>query len=297
MPQSADRTNGPWDVLSVVNWTAGHLHSSGIDSPRTTAELLVADALGMRRIDLYLHHDKPLQVRERDRIRNRIRRRLTREPTAYITGSRGFWTLDIAVSPNVLIPRPETELLVESALERLPSGGGIRRVLELGTGSGAVVAALVSERPAHRYLATDLSPDALRIARKNVATAAAEPSVRFLCGDWFSPLSRRRARFDLVVSNPPYVSRKVLQTLQPEIVRFEPRLALDGGTDGLACLRCILCDAHRYLSLKGWLLLEIGFDQKEAVERIAGRVGAYGPAEVRRDYGGCDRVVCLQRVR
>jgi release factor glutamine methyltransferase len=297
MTQTADHPSGPWDVLSIVNWTAGHFHSVGIDSPRTTAELLVADALGMQRIELYLYHDKPLQSRERDRIRSRIRRRLTREPTAYIIGSRGFWTLDITVSPDVLIPRPETELLVEAALERLPPHFGRRRILELGTGSGAIVASLAAERPEHRYLATDLSLPALRVARLNVINAGAGRRVSFLCGDWFAPLSPVGGGFDLVVSNPPYVVSEVLKGLQPEVSRFEPRLALDGGADGLACLRPILLHAHRYLAMGGWLLLEIGFDQRVAVEQIADRVGAYDAAHVTQDYGGLDRVVCLQRVR
>ena len=216
---------------------------------------------------------------------------------AYIVGRKGFWTLDLAVSADVLIPRPETECLVEAALEVL-SKSGIEtgaRILDLGTGSGAIVLALATEAPNHFYLATDISPSALAAARRNAREAGVADRVHFAAAEWFAGFAPAAEPFDLIVSNPPYVATGRLAGLQAEIVRYEPALALDGGPDGLACVRRILAGAHRALKPGGTLLLEIGCDQNDDVRRMAAEMGEYAGYGCRKDYSGRDRVAAMQK--
>jgi release factor glutamine methyltransferase len=284
-----------WTVLTLLRRATDHLRDRGIDSPRAAAEILLAHALACRRIDLYLRFDQPVETDERERFRELVRRRLRREPVAYITGSREFWSLPLAVNPSVLIPRPETECLVEAALAVLPRAAAPpQRILDLGTGSGAVVLALAKERPGHRFLATDRDSAAIATARANARRLALEGGIHFLVGDWFAPL-RPGPRWDLIVSNPPYIATAVLADLAPEVAAFEPRQALDGGPDGLACLRRMITQAPLFLADGGFLLLEIGADQLRPVADLARETAAYRPIDFRPDYAGRDRVAILQR--
>jgi release factor glutamine methyltransferase len=203
--------------------------------------------------------------------------------------------MDLAVAPPVLIPRPETECLVEAALQRLEGAPQDRRILELGTGCGAVILALAAQQPQHRFYASDVSPAALEIARKNAGAHGLEKTVRFFCGSWFDPVHNRSARLDMVLSNPPYIRRSAMAHLQVEIRRFEPRIALDGGPDGLQSLRAIVATAAGCLNPGGHLLLEIGYDQKQAVSAMIERAGAYEDVSFTKDYGGHDRVVGMRR--
>jgi release factor glutamine methyltransferase len=195
----------------------------------------------------------------------------------------------------VLIPRPETECLVEAALQRLEGAPQGQRILELGTGCGAVILALAAQRPQHRFYASDVSPAALEIARKNADAHGLQKAVRFFCGSWLDPVQNRPARLDMVLSNPPYIRRSAMDHLQVEIRRFEPRAALDGGPDGLQSLEAIIAAAAGCLKPGGHLLLEIGYDQKQAVTAIIERAGAYEDVAVTKDYGGRDRVVGIRR--
>jgi release factor glutamine methyltransferase len=284
-----------WTILRVVQWATSYLQARGIDSPRAGAELLLAHALGMERVQLYMHHDKPLQPEELSAFKELIRRRVRREPVAYIVGRKGFWTLDLRVTPAVLIPRPETEGLVEAALKelaRLPAGA---RVLDLGTGSGAIVLALAAEAPMHRYAALDISLAAVLTARQNAREAGLAGGVDFFVADWCDACRTDAAPFDLIVANPPYIPTGELPDLQPEIARYEPRLALDGDADGLGGLRAIGGQAHRCLKDGGALILEIGHNQKDRVQRILAASGRYGEALCAADAAGNDRVMVARK--
>jgi len=286
-----------WTILRVLLWAAAYLKERGIESPRSAAEILLAHALRTDRVQLYVHHDKPLEKAELAAFKDRIRRRVRREPVAYIVGRKGFWTLDLAVGPQVLIPRPETECLVEAALAVLVkvSEACCARVLDLGTGSGAVVLALAAEAGRHRYFASDLSIAAVAFARRNAHAAGLGGRVQFFAADWFSALKQGVAPFDLIVSNPPYVTRSALAELQSEIVQHEPHLALDGGSDGLKSYRAIIGAAGSHLAPGGALLLEIGSNQREAVQQIAAQAGGYEDVQCAADYAGRDRVVSLRK--
>jgi release factor glutamine methyltransferase len=296
MPNPLPANNTEWTIMRVLQWSVPFLKERHIDSPRLTAEALLAHALKVERIQLYLQHDKPLEAAELASFKDFLQRRLRREPVAYIIGRKGFWTLDLGVEPRVLIPRPETEGLVEAALAVLSQHEQQgARVLDLGTGSGAVVLALASEGGNHRYWACDVSKAATAVARRNAREAGLQDKVRFFAADWLSAFKPGRAVFDLIVSNPPYVASGVLAGLQPEIVRYEPKLALDGGADGLRSHRVIIESAHQYLAPGGALLLEIGSDQSEAVQRIAEEAARYEGFWCARDYSGRDRVVRMHK--
>ncbi len=286
-----------WTVLELVKWTAGYFNKHRLDSARSAAEILLAYSLGVRRIDLYLNHDQPLSDAELRQFKALIKRRVAHEPLAYITGTREFWSLDLSVNPSVLIPRPETECLVEAVLPFLEAADGTtRRVLDLGTGSGAVVIALAHEYPEHRYVAMDRSLAALRTARNNAATHRLAHCIDWFCGDWDTALAPGREPFDLIVSNPPYIRSRDLDGLQAEIRQHEPNLALDGSADGLRCLRRIIGAAHRFLKIGGRVALEMGYDQAGDVRSIAKGLGCYGPVQVVKDYSGLDRVAVMEKV-
>jgi release factor glutamine methyltransferase len=296
--QSPSTPKAPaWTILAVLKWTSAHFARHKIEQARMDAEILLAHCLGLGRIDLYLRHDQPLNSLELARFRALVKRRSRREPVAYIIGQKEFWSLTFSVSPDVLIPRPETECLVEAALRilRSPCPALPRQVLELGTGSGAITIAVASERSGDRFLASDASLCALHLARLNARRLVSEAAIDWVAGDWFEPLKETAARFDLILSNPPYVRRGQLQHLQPEIQRFEPLSALDGGLDGLDCLRRIIDSAHRYLKPGGRLVLEIGHDQRREVQQLAGHCGHYEEIEFVRDYSGHDRVALMRK--
>lgn len=230
---------------------------------RVDAEWLLLHALGVDRTWLFMHADEPLDADALARFEALLARRETGEPVAYITGRRGFWSLDLEVTPATLIPRPETELLVELALERLPMDRKVD-VADLGTGSGAVALAIASERPLARVLATDASAEALAVARRNAERLGLR-NVRFAQGDWCAPLDG--ARFDMIVSNPPYIEASDPHLDQGDL-RFEPATALASGGDGLDAIRRIASGVPAHLRNGGWLLLEHGWLQGEAVRAV-----------------------------
>ncbi len=289
-------TSPEWTILTVLQWTASYFSTHEIESPRADAEILLAYVLDVERVDLYLRYDQPLNSTELARYRALIKRRVGREPTAYIIGSKGFWEMELSVCPDVLIPRPETECLVEAALAILDarSNGDALRILDLGTGSGAIILTLASQRPHHFFFASDRSMKALAVASANADTAGVADRVRFFCADWFSALGGGTVLFDMIVSNPPYIRKDDLKQLIPEIYRFEPHLALDGGQDGLGCLVQIIGSAYIFLKPGGLLLLEIGYDQRRAIERIVDRSGRYRNLRFLKDYGGHDRVAIME---
>jgi release factor glutamine methyltransferase len=252
------------------------------------AEQLLAHALGRERGWLYAHGDAPVPEVEADLLEGLVQRRLAGEPVAYLVGRRGFWRLDLGVGPATLIPRPETELLVEQALERLAADREVR-VADLGTGSGAIALALAQERPRARVLATDASAGALVLARRNAdALGFGAARVEFRQGDWWAPLAGET--FDLVAGNPPYIAEDDPHLALGDL-RFEPRAALASGPEGLCAIREIVRDAPAHLRPGGWLLLEHGWDQGAAVRALMAQAGL---AEVAtsRDLEGRERVSC-----
>jgi release factor glutamine methyltransferase len=247
------------------------------------AELLLAHVLSKTRTHLKTHPEHVPTPEQGRRYRQLIGRRAAGEPIAYILGHRDFWTLTLSVNPSVLVPRPETEPLVERALALGPPGPA--RVADLGTGSGAIALALASERPQWAITATDVSQDALRTAQGNAVTLGLA-RVTFLAGRWFDPLAGRR--FELIASNPPYVSEGAT-ALQEATLQHEPQIALASGPDGLASLREIVHSAPDYLERHGWLILEHGSDQAAAVARELVARG-FGHVHSHRDLAGHERI-------
>lgn len=256
----------------------------GADAGRIEAEVLLAHALGRPRSWLYAHGDDALTPVQSDQFEAVLARRERGEPVALITGEREFWSMTLAVTPDTLIPRPETELLVELALARMPRGQALR-VLDLGTGSGAIALALARERPSAAICAVDASVGALAVAQKNAAKLGLG-QVRFLLGDWYSPV--RAARFELIVTNPPYIADDDPHLRQGDL-RFEPATALASGPDGLDDIRRIAAGAVEHLAPGGWLLVEHGWTQGAAVRAIFTEVGL-SDAETACDLEARERV-------
>ena len=251
---------------------------------RHEAEQLLAHALGRDRAWLFAHAIDVLEARQVAAFEQLLARRIAGEPVAYLTGTRGFWTLDLQVNADTLIPRPETELLVELALARLPQGVAAR-VADLGTGSGAIALAVAIERPQAQVIATDASTGALEVAARN-ALANGITNVEFRQGNWFAPL--RGERFDLIASNPPYIAEGDPHLQQGDL-RFEPATALSSGSDGLQDIRDIVSNAGEHLVAGGWLLLEHGLEQGDAIRELLEAAG-FVDAVTERDLELRDRV-------
>lgn len=274
----------PDTPIELVKLTADFFEQKGIDAPRLEAEVLLAHVLNTERLGLYLNFEKPLNNSEIDRYRALVRRRAGREPTSYITGTREFWSLDFAVGPGTLIPRPDTELLVEKALEL---EGEALSFLELGTGTGAISVSLMTERKGWRGVGVELGPEALDFTRRNLNAHGVEERFELLEGDLFAPVQGRK--FDLIISNPPYIPAGDIPELMEEVRTFEPGLALDGGEDGLDIVRRIGAEAPAHLNPGGTLLFEFGVGQGEAVENILIDTGAYSLVKLVDDLTGRPR--------
>ena len=273
--------SGQLDVSQCLARAVGRLPA---EDGRHVAEHLLSHVLGRDRAWLFAHARDPLEAEAVARFEALLERRVAGEPVAYLTGRRGFWTLDLAVGPDTLIPRPETELLVELALARLPAGAALA-VADLGTGSGAIALALASERPQARVVATDASAGALEMAARN-ARGHDIDNVRFLHGDWWQPLAGER--FDLVASNPPYIASDDPHLRQGDL-RHEPVSALASGDDGLDAIRIIIAAAPRHLRAGGWLLLEHGWEQGSAIRDLLLQAG-FTEVATERDLEARDRV-------
>lgn len=251
-------------------------------------EILLCYVLGVSRSYLLAWPEQTLSTQQQVQFNALLSRRKQGEPLAYLTGRKAFWSFELHVTPATLIPRPETELLVEQALARLPIHIP-NQVIDLGTGSGAVAIALALERPHCQILATDIDPDALAVAQLNAKQLKSNP-IEFLCSDWLTALGNRRA--NLIVANPPYITEDDVH-LQGDGVRYEPRLALVSGVDGLTAIRHLVVNAPNYLVNNGWLLLEHGYNQGELVARLFKRNG-YQSVMTYRDLAGQTRVTAGQ---
>jgi release factor glutamine methyltransferase len=288
-----------WTIGDLLKTTAKYLKEKGIESPRLTAEVLLAHGLGVDRVGLYLEFEKPLTKKELSDYRDLVRRRVRGEPFQYITGVQEFWSMAFKVGPGALIPRPETELLVEQALsgaEKVKQGHhqGLR-LLDLGTGSGIVAVSLAKELPEWEVWATDISAEALHWAKLNAEKHGVDCRIRFRQGDLFDSVRGEEGGFHIIVSNPPYVGDEEYGALPPEVRDHEPRMALAGGLGGMATIERILRAAPDFLNPGGWLLLEMAPGQTERAMEIMEERGCYGEMSRIRDYSGRFRVVTAQR--
>ena len=294
-PVTSSSTPATWTIEAVLRWAADDFRARGIESPRLDAEVLLAHALGTDRVHLIMDARRPLQPDELARFRELVKRRRAREPVAYLRGVREFIGRPFRVDARVLIPRPDTEALVEVALARTKHVSMAMRALDLCTGSGCVAVSLARERPTACVVGTDLSAGAVAVARENAARLGAT-NAAFFVGDLFAALDalagvRGAPRaYDVITANPPYIATGEIPALTPDIREFEPRGALDGGDDGLAFVRRIAAGARAHLAPGGVLAMEIGAGQSDAVRAALAEHG-FLEIEATRDYARIERVV------
>jgi release factor glutamine methyltransferase len=281
----------PGETVGAFLCQAGQvLRAAAIESPRLEARLLLGHAMGATPEALLRDPGAPVPAEAASRFRAALAARLDAVPVAHILGTQGFWTLDLAVSPATLIPRPDSESLVDAALDAFPDAGAKLRVLDLGTGTGCLLLAVLAERPHAFGVGVDLVPGAAALAAGNAARNGVADRAAFLAGDWAASLS---GRFDLVLSNPPYIESAAIAGLMPEVARHEPRSALDGGADGLAAYRHLAAILPGLLAPGGVAVLELGAGQRKAVEALARGAGLV-PSGCRTDLGGIERALVLR---
>jgi release factor glutamine methyltransferase len=313
-------------VAQVLTWAEAELVALHLQSPRLDAEVLLAHSLSLNRAGLYARLHSILSLSQITTFQQLIHRRLQHEPGQYITGIQEFWSLDFTVNPDVLIPRPETELVVETALRLISQASSLKsqvsslksqvsslksqvsslpspirnpqsaiRILDVGTGSGCIAIALATELPTAEIWATDISAGALAVAEANAHRHNVHHRIRFLHGSVFAPLADQPQGFDVMVSNPPYIARDDLLTLQPEVRDWEPRHALDGGNDGLDFYRQLLNEAPKYLTPNGWLVLEIGHGQEVVLMPMIQGHTEFADNCCVSDYEGRGRIIAARK--
>ncbi len=286
----------PVTVLEVIQRSAEFLTKKGVESPRLQVELLLAHVLHLPRMGLYLNFERPLTPNELDELRELVRRRGQREPLQQIVGSTSFCGLELAVNKNVLVPRPETELLAELGWQFLNSLSGSNPqplAMDFGTGSGCLAIALAVKSAISQVLAVDISPEALEVARQNASRHQMESRIQFVVGDGFAALPSA-TRLDLIVANPPYIPSREIDTLEPEVRDHDPRLALDGGADGLDFYRRLAREAGTYLKPGGRMMLEFGDGQEAAIQNLFEQQKWIVEA-VKADYSGRPRILIAHR--
>jgi len=288
-----------WTIRRLLEWTKPFFERKDVDSPRLSAELLLSHVLGVARIKLYTDYDRPLNETQLAAYRELVRRAGEQEPVAYLTGRAHFFNLELDITRDVLIPRPDTETLVEQALAVIKSQPGLDspRVLDLCTGSGCVAAAIASRIKLACVVAVDISPKAVEVAKQNISRLGYAQRVTVLHGDLYEPLAQLvdRQPFNLIAANPPYIASGIIETLDKSVKDYEPHSALDGGPDGLDIHRRILAGLPDRLLPGGHVFLEIAFDQGEAAKQLAVDAGLAG-VRIIKDFGGHDRVVAGQHL-
>jgi len=303
-----------WTIQKLLNWVTEHFTEKGIDSPRLSAELLLSHILGMKRIELYTQFDKLVSQQQLDQLHDLVKRAGQYEPIAYLTGKTEFYSLRLNVTPDCMIPRPETELLVERAIEFLrtrpvrnfatdkmtrkenfSNGGktGRQFICDLCTGCGCIAVAIAKNYPDADIIATDISDAALSIAANNIEKHKLKDRIKLLCGDLFDPIMPQLDvnKFDLIVCNPPYTTAAEFESLEKNIKAFEPRIALYAGEDGLDVYRKIVEKVDRFLKPDAAIMLEIGYAQGQAVRELLEQVGCFGEIAIEKDYHNNDRIV------
>jgi release factor glutamine methyltransferase len=285
-------------ISSALQWGINRLQESGVDNPRLDAEVLLAHCLKTDRVKLYVFYDKRLDRKDWERYTKYIEIRAKRKPVAYITGFKEFHSLRFRLTQAVLIPRPETEILVEEALKECVVVGEKKHplgILELGTGSGVISVILAKEMEYPSIIATDISFEIVKVARENLRLYKGENKVNFLVSRYLQAIKVKENHFDLIISNPPYLSESDWENVQPEIKEYEPPDALLGGEDGLDFYRIIIPDVSRLLKYDGWLMLEVGMGQVDEVSKMIKVTGEFRKIELVNDFSGITRVVKAQK--
>ncbi len=276
------------NLTEAIDWAVDALTAGGIDDPRFEAELLLTGALGIKKSELVLYQSKSVEDKNFKRYQELVKRRLKHEPTAYILGNQPFLGLNIIVNRSVLVPRPETELLAEQAL-KVTSRESRVAIADIGTGSGCIAVALAKGLPQAEVYAIDSSNDALKVAKQNAEQYHVADRCRFIKGNLLEPL---KVPVDLIISNPPYIPAGEIKNLQPEVRDWEPKQALDGGKDGLDYIRKIIAESPKHLKPNGRLMMEFGFGQAGAIEKLA---AGCGQVEITKDYAGIPRILSIVR--
>ena len=297
---ATDTRNRSWTVLELLNWTVEHFRAAGVKNPRLNAELLLGRAMGLERIMLYARFDVEVKPEQRQLFREMVRRRAAREPLQYVLGEWEFCGRPFSVTPAVMVPRQETEVVVQCCLQAMTGDGSGLWAADVCTGSGVIAVTLAAERPGLHVIATDTSSEALDVARANAERHGVAGRVHFVQGDLAEPIGSQlpsgRAGVDLFVANPPYVPTGDIAGLEPEVRDHEPRQALDGGADGLHVIRRLVPEAARWINPGGRLVLEVGVGQARAVAGMIHDAGAFEKAiETSSDPGGCKRAVCATK--
>jgi len=282
-----------WKIQNLLNWITQHFEQKRIDSPRLSAELLLSHVLAMERIELYTQFDKPVTKEQLHSLHDLVKRAGQHEPIRYLIGKTKFYSLELNVTPDCMIPRPETELLTERAIEFLRTRTGTQFVCDLCTGCACIAIAIAKNFPDARIIATDICDAALGIAAKNVEKHQLKERITLLCGDLFDPIMPQLDvnKFDLIVCNPPYVSAAEFEKLDKNIKDHEPKLALFAGDDGLDIYRRICEKVHQFLKPNAALILEIGFAQGPAVKELLERTGIFAEIKIEKDFHNNDRIV------
>jgi len=286
-----------WTIQKLLNWVTQYLTTKGIESPRLSAELLLSHVSGLKRIELYTQFNKPVAAEQLAILRDLVKRAGQDEPVAYLTSKTEFYSLELAITRDCMIPRPETELLVQRAIEFLRTRFGSQVLCDLCTGSGCIAVAIARNFADARLFATDISDKALAVAEANVEKYRLKERITLLCGDLFEPLVRPLDvdKFDLIVCNPPYVSSAEYENLDKNVKDYEPRLALHAGEDGLDIYHRLVEKADQFLKPNAALMLEIGYAQGPAVQSLLEQTGAFADIIIEKDFHNNDRVITARK--
>ncbi len=286
-----------WTIQKLLNWVTEYLTSKGIDSPRLSAELLLSHGVGLKRIELYTQFDKLVTKQQLNQLHDLVKRAGQNEPIAHLVGKTEFYSLELNVTADCMIPRPETELLVERAIEFLRTRRRQQFVCDLCTGSGCIAVAIARNYPDCQITATDICDAALSVAAKNIEKHRLKERIRLLCGDLFDPIMPQLdvEKFDLIVCNPPYVSSTEFEKLDKNVKDYEPKSALFAGTDGLDIYRRIIEKVDTFLKPDAAIMLEIGYNQGQVVRQLLKQAGCFNKIIVEKDTSNNDRIVIAKK--
>jgi len=284
-----------WTIQKLLTWITDYLTQRTVDAPRLSAELLLSHVLGLKRIELYTQYNQPVAPEQLEQLRGLVKRAGQHEPVAYLVGRTEFYSMEFDVTPDCLIPRPETELLVQRAIEFLRKRTGPQLVCDLCTGCGIIAVAIARNVPDAKIIATDISDPALGVAAKNIEKHKLQERIELRQGDLFEPLVAQLDLFDVIACNPPYVSEAEYEALEKNVKDYEPRLALHAGADGMDFYRRISEKVDGFLKPDGILLLEIGYQQGDAVRTLFEQAGAFAEVRTEKDLNRNDRIIVAQK--